>query len=471
MGSTFPAQTDTTKKDRTMADTTQLVKLEQIRFDATTQPRVQLDMGTIEDYASAMADGEPFPPIELIQDREIDTYWVWDGYHRYMAAQNLGHKEILAHVIPGTLADAQWLSTAANKQHTAMRRTNADKRRAVQMALRCPKGRELSDREIARHCGVDMKTVCKYREQLELSEEIPQIANRTVTRGGTTYKMDVSNIGSTPRETEPKPALDKSLDNTAGVAAAPVTPEPAAPAANADLLINMSAPWDERRAQKLGQLHGVIGSDMLDIAASMEPGSVGTIITMPPIPYAPIDMPADFEYCAIYGQVARIAARLLRPKGTAIVLVGPRELPHALREMIPHLTYRWTATYGVPGGYAVAHLPRRVSSYCMFAVIMFNGEREDEICDDIVIHDMVDAAMGLASEEHVDWSESIPGLAGVVGWTEHKNLILDPCCGSSRIGEAALRTGRDFLGFEADPERAGEVRRELADLLSAGEDA
>lgn len=49
-----------------------------------------------------------------------------------------------------------------------------------------------SDREIARRCSVDHKTVSGLRQ--ELSGEIPQI-NRKVTRNGRTYTMNTANIG------------------------------------------------------------------------------------------------------------------------------------------------------------------------------------------------------------------------------------------------------------------------------------
>ena len=42
-----------------------------------------------------------------------------------------------------------------------------------QQALSHPYGVNQSDRKIARHCGVDHKTVGKIRKELELSGEIP----------------------------------------------------------------------------------------------------------------------------------------------------------------------------------------------------------------------------------------------------------------------------------------------------------
>jgi hypothetical protein len=39
-----------------------------IRTDGGTQPRLQLDMAVISDYAEAMASGATFPPITVFYD-------------------------------------------------------------------------------------------------------------------------------------------------------------------------------------------------------------------------------------------------------------------------------------------------------------------------------------------------------------------------------------------------------------------
>lgn len=451
-----------------------MIKLDKIYFDTTTQPRVLMDMRTVEDYTAAMRDGDEFPPIEVVADAgdPEKRFWPWDGYHRIWAARNLGRKEILARVIIGTLQDAQWLSTSANKEHRALRRTNEDKKRSTLMALSHPKGREMSDAEIARHCGVDAKTVSKYRQSLESSLEIPKIDTRTVTRGGATYEMNTASIGKRKSAGQPQPvtasgvaregAALAAVAEVAGVLPAqhqqPDSPAPASALPQAAIV----QPW----AQKQGKLRDVVCGNMLDIAATMEPGSVGTIITMPPTRYKPLEFPPDDrEDCAIYGQVAQVAARLLKPNGTAMILVSPRELPYALREMTPHLTYRWTGAYLAPGGYGQAYFPRRVNNFWMCVVFFSNGEG---LCDDIALQDLADQAMNLDSEIRVGWEQSLPGLAGVLAWTDPKNLILDPCCGNSKIGECALKMGRSFVGFEADPKRAEEVRQRLT--FVAGED-
>jgi hypothetical protein len=71
-------------------------------------------------------------------------------------------------------------------------RTNAEKRRIVEAALRDSERHHLSDREIARQCGVAHAFVLKIREELGLQRD-PNTP-RFVTRGGTTYPMRVAGI-------------------------------------------------------------------------------------------------------------------------------------------------------------------------------------------------------------------------------------------------------------------------------------
>lgn len=80
--------------------------------------------------------------------------------------------KILVNIRSGTRTDAEWLALTANQKH-GLRRTNKDKQLVVRQALLHPYGVSLSNREIARHCGVSDKTVGKARREMELSAEIP----------------------------------------------------------------------------------------------------------------------------------------------------------------------------------------------------------------------------------------------------------------------------------------------------------
>ncbi|MDP2620567.1 MAG: ParB/RepB/Spo0J family partition protein [Hyphomicrobiales bacterium] len=179
------------------------LSISQLRTDGGTQPRAALDFEAVDDYADAMADGAKFPPVVVYYDGE--NYWLADGFHRVKAAWQAGRETITAEVRSGTLEEARWHSFSANRAN-GLRRTNDDKQRAVKGALQHPRAAELSDREIARHVGVNHDTVSAWRKKLSLSVGIRQIDSRTVTRKGTTYQQDTSTIGRRSRVQAPRPS-------------------------------------------------------------------------------------------------------------------------------------------------------------------------------------------------------------------------------------------------------------------------
>lgn len=106
-----------------------------------------LDGAVIAEYAEAMEDGKQFPPVTVFYDGS--SYWLADGFHRVNAALQVGRGYVEAQIITGTQRDAVLYSVGANAAH-GLRRSNADKRRAVERLLRDDEWAKWSDSEIAR---------------------------------------------------------------------------------------------------------------------------------------------------------------------------------------------------------------------------------------------------------------------------------------------------------------------------------
>lgn len=166
----------------------QSLLIRQIRRDGGTQARIGLHEDTVQEYADLMRDKvwdfqSRQRPIVLYDG---EAFWLADGFHRIEAAQRAQLSDFPVEVLRGTKRDAVLRAAGANSQH-GLRRTNADKRRAVELLLRDDEWRQWSDRKIADTCAVDHKTVADVRKSL--SGEIPQIETRTVERNGKTYQM------------------------------------------------------------------------------------------------------------------------------------------------------------------------------------------------------------------------------------------------------------------------------------------
>lgn len=159
------------------------------------QSRATTNSALVGEYAEMMQNGIQFDSAQGVRD-ESDQVYVYDGLHWGEAARQVGAL-LLVEVRPGNKLDAEWLSLAANQKH-GLRRTRDDLHRVVRLALLHPNGAQLSNSEIARHCGVSDKTVAKIRHELEASSEIPKIETRLVTRNGQTYAQDTRHIGGQP---------------------------------------------------------------------------------------------------------------------------------------------------------------------------------------------------------------------------------------------------------------------------------
>ncbi len=138
------------------------ISVGKIRTDGGTQPRAELSAETIAEYREAMAAGSAFPPVVVFYDGT--DHWLADGFHRLEATKATGAKEIAADVRQGTQRDAVLFSAGANAAH-GLRRTNADKRRAVERLLADKEWSKWSDRKIAEACGVTHPFVGKLRAE------------------------------------------------------------------------------------------------------------------------------------------------------------------------------------------------------------------------------------------------------------------------------------------------------------------
>lgn len=166
-----------------------LVELAQLRLDGGTQTRAALSQDKIDEYAEVYGI-KTMPAIVVFYDGA--DYWLADGFHRVNGAQKAGRTVLPAEVHQGTQRDAILYSVGANATH-GLPRTNADKRRAVELLLRDEEWGKRSDRWIAEKCGVTHPMVIKMRGQLVTDTSSPE----RVGKDGKTRSL--------PRQPAPEP--------------------------------------------------------------------------------------------------------------------------------------------------------------------------------------------------------------------------------------------------------------------------
>jgi hypothetical protein len=130
------------------------------------------------------------------------TYWLADGFHRFLATKRNGQSEISAEVQPGGRTEALRHALGANSLN-GVYRTNGDKRNAVEIALE--EWPELANPVIAEICKVSAELARACRQQMEKAGRIPQM----ITVKGRDGKSYPGAIERQPRGKTEEPSSEK----------------------------------------------------------------------------------------------------------------------------------------------------------------------------------------------------------------------------------------------------------------------
>ena len=144
--------------------TIQTLLINEISVDPNLQSRVAINQNVVNDYAEAIQSTDTLPPLTVFHDGIC--YFLADGFHRLQAHKKLGRDRVSVEVMDGGRRDAFIFALSANAEH-GLRRSHADKRRAVQMALEDPELGQCSNREVAKLCKVSHSFVNATRESLK----------------------------------------------------------------------------------------------------------------------------------------------------------------------------------------------------------------------------------------------------------------------------------------------------------------
>lgn len=181
------------------------IALGKVNIGGGTQSRVALNEEVVSDYADVIRKGGTLPPVVVFHDG--GAYWLADGFHRFHAHRQARAEDIEADVHTGTKRDAVLYSVGANAHH-GLRRSNDDKRRAVQTLLDDAEWSQWSDRQIAEACGVSPPFVAAVRS--------PEAAQR----------QQINRKASASRRVESDSTHQPDQAETASTGCNPITPQP-----------------------------------------------------------------------------------------------------------------------------------------------------------------------------------------------------------------------------------------------------
>ena len=182
------------------------IAIAELEMDTRCQARAEIQPDVVNDYAALYKAEAELPPIEVFE--VSGKAYVVDGFHRVPAAAKAGRAFLRCVTVgKGTIDEAAWYATGVNQGH-GIRRTNADKRRAIRLALESPIGQEQSNRTIAEHVGVHHELVGKVRSEVEANWRKPPVETRVGKDG---KRRSVAKTDRPrPSESEEPPESDAS---------------------------------------------------------------------------------------------------------------------------------------------------------------------------------------------------------------------------------------------------------------------
>jgi len=249
-----------------MAETKRL-SINLIRRDKSTQGRVGVDTETVEQYREVYTE---LPPPKVCKDDE-GIYWLYDGFATIEAFTLEGRKQIDCEVRKGSYEDARWLAAGANVDHdtAGRRRTNADKRRAVEVALSCPRSDEKSNGEIADHCRVSRDLVASVRAEIgdtvllggRVGSADPSLLSGGGAAAGTLAAASKRQRAKTSKQKPPKAETPEptSPPNGSSRLSAPASAEDCGHHDDPKYLHGTRAELKDRLTKRLTSLHSLLG--------------------------------------------------------------------------------------------------------------------------------------------------------------------------------------------------------------------
>jgi site-specific DNA-methyltransferase (adenine-specific) len=197
------------------------------------------------------------------------------------------------------------------------------------------------------------------------------------------------------------------------------------------------------------EAEGIIIGDFREVGQSIPDESVALVFTDPPY---------DAASLGLYGEAAKLAARVLLPGGSMLAYAPNYALPTVIKSCQEHLRYWWTIAILYSGPHA---LMREFGVRVGYKPLVWftKGGRFNK---QQILHDAIQGGVGAEKTEH-EWQQGIIEAETIIkALTSPDDLVLDPMCGSGTTLIAARRCGRPWLGIEVKTETATLARARVA---------
>jgi site-specific DNA-methyltransferase (adenine-specific) len=358
---------------------------------------------------------------------------VIDGFERLAIAEDLGLRTYPVRTVH--------CPDERNRRHLRLqlncnRRQLTRKQKRAVLAQELVRSPELSDRYVASLVGVDNKTVARVRRQLVATEEIPHLSAK-LGRDGKRRRLPVI-------PTETKGQADRAARVLRSIPDPPARPMKLAVAERLARNEKLRAATDSKGLP--GSVE-VFCSDFRQLA--LPDASVDLIFTDPP-----------WSAPALYGDLARFAARVLKPGRLCCVYAPAAALPEVIAGMGRHLDYYWCLAVGYQNARCHRNAKVRFTGTWTPVLVFSKGPLEERSKHAPL--DFLSTSCGKHS--YHDWQqEGEPARYWLERLTLPGDVIFDPFAGSGQFALEAFRVGgRRVMACDIDPEAAETTQRRLA---------
>lgn len=357
---------------------------------------------------------------------------VLDGHHRLQICAELGIKDFPKVIRAGMTEEEK--RTHARKLNMARRQLTATQRRQI-VQDQIQETPEKSDRQIAEGIGVSNSTVSYQRKKMVESGQVCE----SHTSNGADGKQY-------PRQVERKPVtiFNPTKREERAIQNPDVVERMADTGANV-LTAEKQIHREEKAERKAYTLANEIpegmmklfNGDIRDGLPAIPDNSVDYIITDPPYPA---------EYIPLYGSLSRLAARVLKPGGSMIVMCGQSYLPDVINQLCTAMKYHWCMVYETPGGQSPQLFHKRVNTFWKPLLWFTKGDYAGDYIGDVLKGPPNDN-----DKRFHEWGQSLGGMQDIVQrFTNPGDTILDPFLGGGTTGVAAVIMGRKFIGADIE---------------------
>ena len=213
------------------------------------------------------------------------------------------------------------------------------------------------------------------------------------------------------------------------------------------------------RGDESGDGWTMMHGDMQDRLTEIEEGTVDFIFTDPPYPK---------EALPLYGDLAQHSARLLKPRGVLVTYAGLIFLPEVIDHLRPTdkdgkplLNYGWTFCLSMTEGSQSRIMGRHIIQGWKPLIAMTKGTWTSGEW----MNDPIRSGGRDKPPETTGWRQDTETAATLISrFTRPGEIVLDPFMGTGTTGVAALATGRQVIGVEADEARFVQSVERLRDL-------